>query len=76
MELCISAFIHFLPGCGGPGLVGLHVVYSEAGWTSDLSDAAQVDSAAASMPIAYSLQTCNTCGIVLCDNTAHFRVAF
>ncbi len=29
-----------------------------------------------SMPIARSLKTCNICGIVLCDKTAHFRVAF
>ncbi len=26
--------------------------------------------------IARSLKTCNICGIVLCDKTAHFRVAF
>ncbi len=29
-----------------------------------------------SMPIARSLKTCDICGIVLCDKTAHFRVAF
>ncbi len=29
-----------------------------------------------SMPIANSLKTCDICGIVLCDKTAHFRVAF
>ncbi len=29
-----------------------------------------------SMPIACSLKTCNICGIVLCNRTAHFRVAF
>uniref|UniRef100_A0A672LMI8 Ammonium transporter Rh type C 1-like n=1 Tax=Sinocyclocheilus grahami TaxID=75366 RepID=A0A672LMI8_SINGR len=29
-----------------------------------------------SMLIAHSLKTCNICGIVLCDKTAHFRVAF
>lgn len=63
----------FPPGCGGPGLVGVHVVYSEAGWMSDLSDTAQVDGAAVSMSIAYSLKTCNICGIVLCVNTAHFQ---
>ncbi len=28
------------------------------------------------MPIARSLKTCDICGIVLCDKTAHFRVAF
>ncbi len=28
------------------------------------------------MPIARSLKTCVICGIVLCDKTAHFRVAF
>ncbi len=35
-----------------------------------------VDIPAVSMPIACSLKTCNICGIVLCDKTAHFRVAF
>ncbi len=37
---------------------------------------ALVDIPAVSMPIACSLKTCNICGIVLCDRTAHFRVAF
>ncbi len=27
-------------------------------------------------PIAHSLKTCDICGIVLCDKTAHFRVVF
>ncbi len=31
---------------------------------------------AVSMPIACSLKICDICGIVLCDKTAHFRVAF
>ncbi len=31
---------------------------------------------AVSMPIARSLKTCDIGGIVLCDKTAHFRVAF
>ncbi len=31
---------------------------------------------AVSMPIALSLKICDICGIVLCDKTAHFRVAF
>ncbi len=34
------------------------------------------DIPAVSMPIARSLETCNICGIVLCDKTAHFRDAF
>ena len=29
-----------------------------------------------SMPTARSLKTCNICGVVLCDKTAHFRVVF
>ncbi len=37
---------------------------------------ALLDIPAVSMPIACSLKTCNICGIVLCDKTAHFRVAF
>ncbi len=37
---------------------------------------ALVDIPAVSMPIARSLKTCGICGIVLCDKTAHFRVAF
>ncbi len=35
-----------------------------------------VDIPAVSMPIACSLKICDICGIVLCDKTAHFRVAF
>ncbi len=37
---------------------------------------ALVDIPAVSMPIACSLKTCDICGIVLCDKTAHFRMAF
>ncbi len=37
---------------------------------------ALVDIPAVSMPIARSLKTCDICGIVLCDKTAHFRVTF
>ncbi len=37
---------------------------------------ALVDILAVSMPIAHSFKTCNICGIVLCDKTAHFWVAF
>ncbi len=37
---------------------------------------ALVDIPAVSMPIACSLKTCDICGIVLCDKTGHFRVAF
>jgi len=37
---------------------------------------ALVDISAVSMTIAHSLKTCDICGIVLCDKTAHFRVAF
>ncbi len=37
---------------------------------------ARVDIPAVSMLIAHSLKTCDICGIVLCDKTAHFRVAF
>ncbi len=37
---------------------------------------ALVDIPAVSMPIARSLKTCDICGIVLCDKTAHFRLAF
>ncbi len=37
---------------------------------------ALVDIPAVSMPIARSLKICDICGIVLCDKTAHFRVAF
>jgi hypothetical protein len=34
------------------------------------------DVPAVRMPIAHSLNTLDICGIVLCDTTAHFRVAF
>ncbi len=37
---------------------------------------ALVDIPAVSMPIALSLKICVTCVIVLCDKTAHFRMAF
>ncbi len=37
---------------------------------------ALVDIPAVSMPIARSLKTCDICAIVLCNKTAHFRVAF
>ncbi len=37
---------------------------------------ALVDIPAVSMSIARSLKTCDICGIVLRDKTAHFRVAF
>ncbi len=37
---------------------------------------ALVDIPAVSMPIAPSLKKFDICGIVLCDKTAHFRVAF
>ncbi len=78
-------------GCGGPGLVWLHVVCGcEAGWmycqilwrlmvekwTFNSWATALVDIPAVSMPIARSLKTCDICGIVLSDKTAHFRVAF
>ncbi len=35
-----------------------------------------VDIPAVSLPTAHSLKTCDICGIVLCDKTAHFRVTF
>ncbi len=37
---------------------------------------ALVEIPAVSLPIACSLKTCDICGIVLCDKTTHFRVAF
>ncbi len=37
---------------------------------------ALVDILAVSMPIAHSFKTCDICGIVLCDKTANFWVAF
>ncbi len=83
-------------GCGGPGLMWLHMVCGcEAGWmylpksltrlwrrlmvdkwTFNSRATALVDIPAVSMPTARSLKTCDICGIVLCDKTAHFRVAF
>ncbi len=45
-------------------------------WTFNSRATALVDIPAVSMPIAHSLKTCDICGIVLCDKTAHFRVAF
>ncbi len=45
-------------------------------WTFNSWATALVDIPAVSMPIARSLKTCDICDIVLCDKTAHFRVAF
>ncbi len=45
-------------------------------WTFNSRATALVDIPAVSMPITHSLKTCDICGIVLCDKTAHFRVAF
>ncbi len=44
-------------------------------WTFSSRATALVDIPAVSMPIACSLKTCDICGIVMCDKTAHFRVA-
>ncbi len=44
-------------------------------WTFNSRATALVDIPAVSMPIAHSLKTFDICGIVLCDKTAHFRVA-
>ncbi len=45
-------------------------------WLLNSWATALVDIPAVSMPIARSLKICNICGIVLCDKTEHFRVAF
>ncbi len=45
-------------------------------WTFNSRTTALVDTPAVSMPIARSLKTCDICGIVLWNKTAHFRVAF
>ena len=37
---------------------------------------ALVDIRAVNMPIAHSLKTWDICGIVLCEKTAHFIMAF
>ncbi len=45
-------------------------------WTFNSQTTALVDIPAVNMPIKHSLKTCDICGIVLWDKTAHFRVAF
>ncbi len=45
-------------------------------WTFNSLATALVDIPAVSMPIARSLKPCDICGIVLCDKTGYFRVAF
>ncbi len=45
-------------------------------WTFNSWATAQVDIPAVIMPTACSLKTYDICGIVLCEKTAHFRVAF
>ena len=44
--------------------------------TFNILETALVDIPAVSMPIARSLKTWDICGIVLCDKSAHFWVAF
>ncbi len=64
--------------------VGCTAKFSEMTWrqlileklTLNSQATALVDIPAVSMPIARTFKTCNICGIVLCDKTAHFRVAF
>ncbi len=45
-------------------------------WTFNSRATALVDIPAVSMPIERSLKTWDICGIVLCDKTANFRMAF
>ncbi len=45
-------------------------------WTFNSRLTALVDIPTVSMPITCSLKTCDICGIVLCDKTAHCSVAF
>ncbi len=45
-------------------------------YTFNSRETSLVDIPAVSMPIARSLKSCDICGIVLCDKTAHFRAAF
>ena len=45
-------------------------------WTWNYLATALVDISAVSMLIARSLKTWDICGIVLCDKTAHLKVAF
>ena len=45
-------------------------------WTFNSQVTELVDIPAVSMPIACFLKTWDICGIVLCDKTANFRVAF
>ena len=45
-------------------------------WTFSSLSTALVDVPPVSMPIAHSLKTWDICGFMLCDKTAHFRVAF
>ncbi len=54
----------------------LETAYGREMRTLNSRATALVDISAVSMPIARSLKTCDICGIVLCDKTAHFRVAF
>ena len=45
-------------------------------WTLNSWATALVGIPALSMPNAHSLKICDICGIVLCDKTEHFRMAF
>jgi hypothetical protein len=74
-------------GCGGFRLAWLHDILPNSlkrhlkllmveKITSNSLATALVDILAISMPIACFIKTSDICGIVLCDKTAHFRVAF
>ncbi len=75
-------------GCGGPGLLWgwLDVLPNSLKrlWrrlmveklTFNSRATALVDIHTVGLQIARSLKTCDICGIVLCDKTAHFREAF
>ncbi len=81
LEVKMLVWLHVVCGCGQldvlpNSLKRLWRRLMVEKWTFNSPATALVDIPAVSMPIARSLKTCDICGIVLCDKTAHFRVAF
>jgi len=71
-----ATFLFLLPFLMSWNAFGLPSRLMVEKWTFTSRAAALVDIPAVSMPIARSLKTCDICGIVLCDKTAHVGMAF
>ena len=75
MQLCSLSVAYACPYHNPTTTIG-HSLKLTLKLTFNSLATALVDIPAVSMPRARSLKTRNICGIVLCDKTAHFRMAF